>query len=59
MWQFVLPAISRQPAVAERIERLEEQGIDPSANFYTELDAMPAAEQRIQRARAGDDDPLW
>ena len=43
----------------ERIERLEEQGIDPSAIFYTELDAMPTAEQRIQRARAGDDDPLW
>ncbi len=47
----VLPAVARQPSVAARIERFEEKGITPSAIFYTELEAMPAAEAAILRWR--------
>jgi len=59
VWLAVLPMIARQPKVAERIRRLDELGIDPTAIFYSELDAMPAAEARMQRARTGPNDPLW
>ena len=59
LWLIVFPAIARRPQMAERIRAHEEQGIDPSAIFYSELDAMPDAQQRIRRARSGSEDPLW
>lgn len=59
LWLVVFPAIARRPQMAERIRAHDEQGIDPSAIFYSELDAMPDAEQRIRRARSGSEDPLW
>ena len=55
----VLPMIARQPRVAERIGRLDARGIDPTAIFYSELDAMPAAEAHIRRVRSAPQDPLW
>lgn len=39
-WCVVLPELSRQPAVAEHLNQLKAAGIDPSAMFYSELDAM-------------------
>jgi len=52
IWLGLLPLISRQPRVAERIRTLEQQGIDPSAIFYTELEAMPQYESSIERIRS-------
>lgn len=40
VWCVVLPWLSTRPPVAQRLEWLDDQGIDPSAMFYTELDAM-------------------
>jgi hypothetical protein len=39
-WCVVLPWLAAQPAVDARIRWLDERGIDPSAMYYTELDAM-------------------
>ena len=36
----VLPWVSNRPSVQQRIQFLDERGIDASAMFYTELDAM-------------------
>ena len=59
VWLVVLPGVARQPRVAERIRRLNDRGIDPSAIFYSELDAMSAAEDCVQRVRSAEDDPFW
>jgi len=60
IWLTILPMIAQQPTVAARIQRLEARGIDPTAIFYTELDAMEAAEARVRRLRGtGDEDLLW
>lgn len=59
LWLTVLPKIAHRPHVAARIRRLEELGIDPTAIFYSELDAMPAFEERIRRARDSQPDVLW
>lgn len=40
VWCGVLPWIAVQPAMVRQLEFLDEKGIDPSAMFYTELDAM-------------------
>ncbi len=40
IWLVVLPWLARQPSVDARIRRLDAQGIDPSAMYYTELESM-------------------
>lgn len=40
IWLRVLPRISHQPRVMERLQRLDAKGIDASAMFYTELPCM-------------------
>ncbi|MFY9256693.1 MAG: hypothetical protein WAO83_24780 [Fuerstiella sp.] len=40
VWCVVLPWVSNRPSVQQRIQFLDERGIDASAMFYTELDAM-------------------
>lgn len=49
VWLIVLPAVGRWPTVRARIDRNEARGINPEAMFYTELNAMPAAEARVRR----------
>ena len=40
IWLVLLPWWARRPAIQARIHQLDQQGIDPSAMFYTELEAM-------------------
>lgn len=40
VWGVLLPRLAERPKLAERIEWLDERGIDPSAMYYTELEAM-------------------
>lgn len=55
VWLLLLPYASRTPAMQERIQWLETQGVDPSAMYYTELDMMQpllermAVEKRLSR----------
>jgi len=49
IWLQVLPWIAAQPKMAAHLEQLDEQGIDPSAMFYTDLDAMEPILRRLER----------
>jgi hypothetical protein len=40
LWLVVLPRVAQIPRVRDYLSRLEEKKIDPSAMFYTELEAM-------------------
>ena len=55
LWLFVLPWIAQEPQMKSHLDWLDERGIDPSAMFYTELDAMGEILRR-QRARDGRND---
>jgi len=48
VWCWVLPWLSARPANSQYLQFLDEQGIDPSAMFYTELDAMAPILRRIE-----------
>lgn len=49
VWGILLPAVSRQPAVSTWIRDLEEQGINPSAMYYTELESFQPVLERLNR----------
>jgi hypothetical protein len=40
VWGIALPWLSDRPTIKRRIEHHDHHGVDPSAMFYTELDAM-------------------
>ena len=60
LWGIVLPQLSEQQAVRERIERDLEYGIDPSAMFYTEVGIDPMEmddyRRRFEARREADDE---
>lgn len=49
VWLLVLPWVAVQPRMAAHLEQLRNQGVDPSAMFYTELDSMEPILQRLER----------
>lgn len=49
LWLLVLPWIARRPSVEDRLRFLEERSIDPSAMFYTELDAMDPILEKLEK----------
>lgn len=49
LWLIALPALSRCAPVAGKLERLDRQGVDASAMYYTELEAMKPILERINR----------
>lgn len=49
VWLVVLPAYARRPAMREHLQWLDDQGIDPSAMYYTELEVM---EEILARQRS-------
>ena len=48
IWLQVLPWVAAQPKMAAHLEQLDKQGIDPSAMFYTELEAMEPILRRLE-----------
>lgn len=48
IWLVILPWTARQPVVRQRLEFLDEKGIDPSAMFYTELEVMDSILQKAE-----------
>jgi hypothetical protein len=50
-WCIVLPWYASQPAMKEHLQFLDDRGIDPSAMFYTELDAMDAILEKIENEK--------
>ena len=51
LWLAVLPRIADQPAVRRHIQFLEQQRVDPSAMFYTELDTINEVRSRMTQIR--------
>jgi hypothetical protein len=51
LWLAVLPRVARQPSVQQHIEFLQQRQIDPSAMFYTELEAMEGVDARMGAIR--------
>ncbi len=53
LWLVALPALSRREPIASELEWLDQQGVDPSAMYYTELEVMKPILQRLnQRERS-------
>ena len=48
IWMMLLPWLATQRAVQARLEFLDHHRIDPSAMFYTELDAMEPILDRLE-----------
>jgi len=48
LWLGVLPWLGRLPSVESRRQWLDERRIDPSAMFYTELEAMDPILKRLE-----------
>ncbi|MEZ6132857.1 MAG: hypothetical protein R3C59_29665 [Planctomycetaceae bacterium] len=51
VWLIILPWWAHRPAMDEQLRFLKERGIDPSAMFYTELEAMEPILQRLESRR--------
>ncbi len=51
VWLLLLPSIAERPAMRVHLDRLEADGIDPSAMFYTELPMMKPILERLERQR--------
>jgi hypothetical protein len=58
-WLGLLPYIASRPRVQARIEELEQQGIDPSAMFYSELEAMHGVLQDVDRIHRVAPEVFW
>lgn len=51
-WLILLPALSKYPPMSARLQWLEEQQVDPSAMYYTEVEALkPVLQQLNERGR--------
>lgn len=48
VWCIVLPWYGHLPTMEKHLQFLDDRGIDPSAMFYTELDAMDAILEKIE-----------
>lgn len=46
-WLIVLPWLSVRPPMSDRLEWLEDQKIDPSAMYYTELEVLKPVLERL------------
>lgn len=51
LWCVVLPWFADRPAMKAHLQFLDDRGIDPSAMFYTELDAMDAILEKLESDR--------
>ncbi len=59
LWLAVLPWIGEQQSVKSDIEHLKQRGIDASALYYTDLEAMEQIESDINTLSKAHPDALW
>lgn len=50
-WLIGLPWLAERPAVRSYLRWLEERKIDPSARYYTDLEAMEPILDKLDRRR--------
>lgn len=54
VWLVLLPQTAQRPAMQSHIQWLDDQGVDPSAMYYTELEMMqPLLERMAVEKRPG------
>ncbi|QDV18999.1 hypothetical protein Pan153_36600 [Gimesia panareensis] len=58
-WFVALPRIARVPSVRAKIEHLEQQKIDPSAMYYTDLEKIEDTVRQIDDFHREHPDALW
>jgi uncharacterized iron-regulated membrane protein len=51
VWLGVLPWWGNRPAVRQRMEQLQQRGIDPGAMVYSELECMSAVDAQAADTR--------
>ena len=51
VWCVVLPRVAAVPQVRDYTDWLDDRGIDPSATYYTELEAMKPILHRLERPK--------
>ena len=59
VWIFVLPWVGSRPSVRARIEHLDRKGVDPSALYYTDIEAMGRVESNLAGIRQANPDAFW
>ena len=59
VWGILLPAVSQNREFASEVVDREIKGIDPSAMFYTDLDAAEEISLRIEKNVRKNPDLLW
>ncbi len=53
IWLIVLPRLSMLPSMSARLQWLDDQKVDPSAMYYTEVEALKPVLQRLnERGRS-------
>ena len=59
VWMLILPWIGEQQSVKSNIEHLKQRGIDASALYYTDLEAMEQIESDINAISKAHPDAFW
>ena len=59
IWILVLPWIGSRPSVRMQIEYLDRDGVDPTALYYTDLEAMERVESDIAAISQSHPDAFW
>jgi hypothetical protein len=59
VWLLILPRVGAHPSVRKQINSLNRRGVDPSAVFYTDLDAMVHVESDITELRETRPQAFW
>ncbi len=49
VWLLILPWMASRESISDRLNWLEDRGIDPSAMYYTELDAMKPILRKLEK----------
>ena len=59
VWMVVLPFLQHNSALQKEIQFLDEQGIDPSALYYTDLEVMSKLEANVMKAKEQNPQAFW
>jgi hypothetical protein len=59
VWTVVLPWFGARQSMRAQIDFLKGQGIDPSALYYTDLEAMPRLESNLAALRQTHPEAFW
>ena len=51
IWLIVLPRLAEFPPVARWLKRLDDHKVDPSAMYYTEVEALKPTLERLNAPR--------